>query len=160
VRAKIAVVASLMCLWTAGCASMGSKPVIEAPVTYSKDAGSQPEKLWPHTGLEKAFSHYWGLRYAGMVDEAFALEAPYFQEMVPIGRYKLRVEGARKNKLIEMEVSGVKKQTDQFFEIQCLSRFKAPGGDLKEVYLVDRWVNVDGTWFHVFRDPVVFPAAS
>jgi hypothetical protein len=160
VRAKIAVVAVLMCLWAAGCASVGPKPAIEATVTYSNDAGPQPEKLWPDAGLKEAFSHYWGLRYAGMVEEAFALEAPYFQEMVPIDRYKLLADGTRKNKLIEMEVDAVKKQTDQFFEIHCRSRFKAPDGSLKEAYLVDRWVDVDGTWFHVLRDPVVFPAAS
>jgi hypothetical protein len=127
---------------------------------YGKDAGAQLEKQWPDQGLKKAFSRYWGLRFAGMVEDAYALEAPYFQEMVPMGRYKLVAEGTRKNKLVEMEVRAVSKQTDHFFEIQCLSRFKAPDGRIKEVHIVDRWVDVDGTWFHVLKDPMVFPAAS
>jgi hypothetical protein len=159
-RTRTVIVAVLMCLWAAGCASLGLKPAIEAPVTYSKDAGAQPEKLWPDEGLRKAFSHYWGLRFAGMVEDAYALEAPYFKEMVPMGRYRLYTEGTRKNELVEMEVRAVNKQTDHFFEIQCLSRLRTPDGSLKEIHLVDRWVDVDGTWFHVLRDPVVFPAAG
>jgi hypothetical protein len=160
VRAKTAIAAVLMCLWAAGCASLGSRPVIEAPVTYSKDAGHQPENLWPKAGLKEAFSHYWGVRFSGSAEDAFALEAPYFREMVPIDRYKLLADGTRKNKLIAMEVLSVKKQTEHFFEIQCRIRFKAPDGSVKDPYIADKWVDVDGTWYHVLRDPMVFPAAS
>jgi hypothetical protein len=154
------MVMAIACLVVAGCGVFGGKALPEAQVVYSKESGLTPEQLLPDGNLRKAFARYWGLRFAGKVDEAFAMEAPYFQEMVGMNRYRLFVQGTRKNQLIEMEIRGVERKTDHFYEIQCRPRFKTPEGEIKEIYMVDRWVDVDGTWFHVLKDSVVFPAAS
>lgn len=159
VLAMITAIASASLL-IGGCATFGGKSVPKAQVTFSKESGLTPIQMLPEESLLRAFSRYWGLRFAGQTDEAFALEAPYFQEMVGIKRYRLFVQGTGKNELIEIQVRSVERKTDHFFEIQCRPRFKTPEGEIKEIYIVDRWVDVDGTWFHVLRDSVVFPAAS
>jgi hypothetical protein len=156
----LAMVTAIAFFAVGGCAIFGGKALPEAPITYSKESGLTPDQLLPEESLRKAFARYWGLRFAGEVEKAFAMEAPYFQEMVGINRYRLFVEGTRKNKLIDIEIRSVDRKTDHFYEIQCRPRFKTPEREIKEIYIVDRWVDVDGTWFHVLKDSVVFPAAS
>lgn len=156
----LAILLAIACLTVGGCATFGGRPLPEAPVTVNNESGLTLDEILPDESLRKAFAQYWGLRFAGKVHEAYAMEAPYFQEMVGINRYRIYAQGTGKNELIEIQIRSAQRKSPHFLEIQCSPRFKTPEGELKEIYIVDRWVDVDGTWFHVLKDSVVFPAAT
>jgi hypothetical protein len=141
----------------AACAGLTGGP--KAPITYS-DSKKPPEGLWPDRVLEASFGRYWGVRFSGKAEEAFSLEAPYFQEMAGLPRYRLYVQNAQKNTLLGMDVRELNKETEWFVSIKCVARIKTQGGETKETFLLDRWVNAGGKWYHVIKDPLLFPAAS
>jgi hypothetical protein len=140
----------------AGCASVASKDRAEVVVTYSKDLQVPPDRLWPDEELKRTFSRYWRLRFAGEVDEAYKLEAPFFQEMTSIGRYRVYVPKLRKD-VQSVEVRGLNRKTSHLVTIECLVRMRTAEGELRDVYLEDAWVSVREKWYHVIRDPIFFP---
>jgi hypothetical protein len=153
----IAILAVGCLLAMVACAGLTGGP--KAPITYS-DSKKPPEGLWPDRELEMAFGRYWGLRFAGKIEEAFSLEAPYFQETAGLPRYRLYVQHAQKNTLLGMDVKELTKQTERFVSIKCVARIKTQAGETKESFLVDRWVYAGGKWYHVIKDPLLFPKVS
>jgi hypothetical protein len=152
---RIAWLLTACVLLMAGCA--GLKQSGESPVTYDGSSNA-PDGLWPDKELEGAFRRYWGLRFAGKVEEAFSVEAPYFQEMTGIARYRLYVQHAQKNMLLGIDVKGATKETERFVIIKCVARIKTQAGETNETFLLDRWVHAGARWYHVIKDPFMFPA--
>lgn len=143
-----------------GCSTFS--PQVAPPatiITYSPDAGAGPDQLWPDDRLREVFARYWSLRFSDQSQEAFKLEAPYFQEMVEEARYRIYVSGPARNELINIEVRDLAQKTEYCVEITMVAHIKIDSKKKKEMILHDRWVNAGGQWYHLLRDPIFFKEA-
>jgi len=126
-------------------------------INYAEELGDRPEQLWPDPLLKRAFAHYWGNRFSGTPKEGFALEAPYFQEMVSEDFYRRYVQNAVQNKLISINLLGLDKEGEQLCALNCKMLIELPNGNKEEVSIKDRWVFAGERWYHVIRDQFFFP---
>jgi len=133
----------------AGCAPRVSGPV----VTLDRSAVSINGK----SGLLKTFRTYWALRAKGDADGAFRLEAPYVQDVVFIQKYRNYVHLFHKARLVKVEIYGVD-SGKAFFSacLDCRAAYEGKGGREQRDFR-DCWVEVDGSWYHVLNNPLIFP---
>lgn len=125
-------------------------------IAYEGLVTSESE-FWPEDALKQAFTRYWATRYNGTWEEALALEAPHFQEMVPHGRYRFYAKGFSRNELLEVVVRDLIQAGDYLYEFSLGLRFRTGGGEEKMSWFQEQWVKVDGRWYHVLKDRFVFP---
>ncbi len=118
------------------------------------------EISWPGSDLKKRFEQYWGLRFQGQIEEIRAIEAPYLQEMIPFGQYRNYMRGAGRNTLKKIEVFDIVQRSENFVEISLNLHFEKESGEETTSGRRDRWVRAQDEWFHVIRDPLIFPATS
>lgn len=130
-----------------------------AKLTFSSKIENNSD-LWPDEQLPQIFAHYWWLRFQGKTKKMFSLEAPYFQEMVNLEKYHNYVKGAANNELIDVQVIDIKGKSEYLYEVPCRLKFKTPNGIVEENDKLDRWVKVDGKWYHVLRNKLIFPRIS
>ena len=143
-----------------GCSTLSPQVAPPATITYSLlDAGAGPDQLWPDDRLREIFASYWSLRFSGQSQEAFKLEAPYFQEIVEAARYRIYVKGPARNELINIEVRDLVQITAYCVEITMVAHIKIQNDKKKEMVLHDRWVNAGEQWYHILRDPIFFKEA-
>jgi len=132
----------------AGCARV-SGPAVTLDRSVSIDGKS---------GLLETFRAYWALRTKGDADGAFRLEAPYVQEVVPMQRYRNYVRLFRGARLVNVEIYGVD-SNESFSSLTCLdcrAAYEGKGGGEQRDFR-DCWVKVDGSWYHVLNNPLIFP---
>lgn len=110
--------------------------------------------------LQSLFYRYWAHRLAGLSDQAFELEAPYFQDAANRMRYAEYTKQASGVDMVDIKVREVNKKTDHLYQIHCRFRYKMNGGGEKDWFIIDRWVKVEDRWYHVVYDPILFPLLS
>ena len=110
------------------------------------------------SGLLETFRAYWALRTEGDADGAFRLEAPYAQEMVSIQKYRNYVRLFRGARLVKVEIYGVdsNKKSPFLACLDCRAVYESKGGGEQRDFR-DCWVKVDGSWYHVLNNPLIFP---
>jgi len=130
----------------AGCAPLTPKVVFEKGVS-----------LKDNKGLAKVFQRYWAYRVKENVNEAFKLEAPYVQEMVSPGRYRnyLRLYG--KGRLQSVSIYAVHAETAYYLCLDCRGLYQPKGKKEETRDFQDCWVKVNGKWYHVLQNPLLFP---
>lgn len=128
-------------------------------ITYADDVNVDPHNFWPDSNLKTVFAKYWQLRFEGESEEAFAIEAPYFQEMANFNRYR---QFTKKNphKLVELKMRGRDQRTERLHLIHCTARLKDSNGVIQNFFFVDQWIFFDNQWYHVWRDRLIFPGLS
>jgi hypothetical protein len=131
-----------------GCAISPDKLV---DTVYTRENGASQ---WPDKKLEKQFRTYWSKRFAGPVEDGYNMESPYFRELVPLGKYRNYVQNALKSKLLKMEIQIVEQVSDYMVRIDCTAWIQSGDRKPTEVMMADRWVFVEGKWYHVIRDPL------
>jgi len=144
-------------------ACLGAVNQYLVPIIYSDQIQNLPggaEVFWPDKGLKKAFAEYWNLRYSKFWKNCYEKEAPYFQEMVSRSRYENVVKTTHLNSIVNIEVRSIQKITSTFYEIQISLHVIGSNTEKKEILVTDRWVYVEGNWYHVIRDMFIFPNAS
>lgn len=134
-------------LLSIGCATAPTKTV---QIVYNRGIA---EGFWQDEILEDKFKEYWFNRFSGEVEDNYNSESPYFQEMVSLGKYRSYVQNARRSVLVRMEIAGIEKISDYLIKIECNAVLVRDGKQI-EVSMADRWVNVDGKWYHVIKDPL------
>ncbi len=133
-----------------------------------KEAGSDvninyPDQLdarsfWPEKSLEHVFATYWSKRFAKVDPEKLmALEAPHFQEMVPLERYRNFMQHLPRGSIQEIEIVHSVQVTKYLFEMSMRIRYIGADDQQRSFSLRDRWVQVHGMWYHLLRDPLIFP---
>ncbi len=134
----------------AGCARV-SGPAVTLDRSVSIDGKS---------GLLETFRAYWALRTKGDADGAFRLEAPYAQEMVPMQRYRNYIRLFHGARLVNVEIYGVD-SSEAFFStcLDCRAVYEGKGGGGQRDFR-DCWVEVDGSWYHVLNNPLIFPQSG
>jgi len=168
-RRILGVAAILMLLIAPACtdntpetkkAEEKASPVKQEPVatiTYAGELGETPAGVWPDPDLEKAFAQYWANRFSGTPKEGFAMEAPYFQDMVSEGLYTRYTTNARVNKLVSVQILGINYEGEYLCTVKCKLLIELPDGKRDETGLRDRWVLAGNKWYHVIKNRFFFP---
>ena len=140
------------------CAAQHRNDAPLPPITYHEQRNIDENEFWPDPQLKEIFGRYWRLCFDGRSKETWALEVTYFREMIPEQRYSGYIRGYLISELLGIEIWDLVKESDNFFTIRCAISFKK-GNEKKELFFDDHWVKVRGEWYHVIRNPVLFPAA-
>ena len=149
---------------TCGCMSASDQPKlrkITMAYTGMPDAKINPDSFWPDSNLKETFERYWSLRYTRDVTQlSFAIEVPYFQEMVDEEKYNVYIGSAWQNEPLEIDFQKITKDADNLYSFVFTLKLRVANKEVQEVNLADQWVKVRGKWYHILRDTLVFPTIS
>jgi hypothetical protein len=147
-KSVIAITIAIMILY--GCSASVNKNV---PIVYPQNAEFGG---WPDKDLENRFQEYWFNRFAGRVEDNYRMETPYFREVIGFERYNNYVRHAVINKLVNVEIQKITKETDFLIGITCVMRTQpASGGRPFDTRIVDKWLFIDKKWYHVLKDEIL-----
>ena len=144
----IALIMGLMSAF--GCATQ-TPPGKMLQIGYAQEAGAGK---WPAGKLEEAFRQYWFNRFSGRTEDGYNMENPYFREMVSLPKYQNYVHNTSKSKLIKMKIQEIIKVSEYLVKIDLSLQLQAGSSKPTEVSIADRWVYLEGKWYHVIRDPL------
>ncbi len=102
------------------------------------------------------FNQYWSLVAGKEVEKTFTREAPYIQEMISEKSYALYMKLLYKSELQGVEVLGVTCEQPFLCCIDCRLTFLSHGKTVSR-NLRDCWVRVQSKWYHVFKNPLIYP---
>jgi len=109
--------------------------------------------------LKQRAGEYWGYRINNEQEKAFAYESPQSLDGITLSEYRTRLGagvtwlGAEPEKVV---LKG--DEAAVYMKIRYLWTFTEhqPKSGFENTY-VDRWKFQDGTWYHVYRKPVMTP---
>ena len=113
--------------------------------------------LWPDDRLKYLLARFWTHRFEGESAATWEMEAPHFREMFSYQTYDMIMSRARMNQLLEIRMHGLEQKTGHLVLILLEISFREPGGRVRNIYMNDHWLKLDGTWFHVEKDEFLFP---
>ncbi len=125
-------------------------------IRYAADEDNYPDENWPDARLKERFAEYWYKRFSGELEELWIMEAPHFQFMANPQRYRNYLIQGMAQQPIEIEIKEINKITDYNYSILCQLEFWRTGKH-HSIIIGDSWVFVDNEWYHILRDPFVFP---
>lgn len=155
----IALTAIFLCVCS--CSIFGHHDQIHvdyAPAIQSLPGGV--ETFWPNNALKCSFIDYWTLRYSSNRENSFEKEAPFFQEIVGRTRYENIIRATSRNTLENLEITSIQRINEYYYEIKMMQRVRNTKGELLVLHIIDRWVYAGENWYHVTREPLIFPAAN
>ncbi|MDA3894689.1 MAG: hypothetical protein PF482_00935 [Desulfobacteraceae bacterium] len=141
-----------------GCsthASLGGPSPSRCGITI--DYAEDTENQWPDQKLEDAFCKYWTLRYTGNIQQTYSMEAPQFKDQVSIEKYELYVRRTKNNTLEKIVINDVGKKSSDLTHIDCNFFLKTKSDNGPSSSIRDKWIRIEGEWFHAMRDPFFFP---
>lgn len=156
---SICIMVALLVLYISllpGCSSLMT-PRTPPVLTQAELAYFHDEIEWECDDLAFAFRSYWLDLYRGRVDQAWEREAPFFRYLADRGVYQAFRIGVSKNTLERIIVTGVVERGPRARQVRGRIVFSSGSGKSGDMQLIDDWVQVQGTWYHVYRNPRVFP---
>jgi len=129
----------------AGCAQLGPRVVLDKGISFKGNES-----------LQQAFRLYWGLRSKGDFEQAFKMEAPYVQEMVALGMYHNYIRLFSKARPKAIHIYRMESEETFFVTLDCRAVYQVNGNE-KTRDFQDRWVSVEGKWYHVLKNRLMFP---
>lgn len=128
-------------------------------IIYQHEPTSSAPFKWPEGGLAQSFERYWKAFRDG--DKAFCYnaEAPHFRFLFSEATYGAYWGVATKLPVDHVEVLSLEQKSPYFVEVPMWLVKKDAQGQTVRVGVKDRWVKVSGQWYHVLRDPIVFPGS-
>ncbi len=129
-----------------------------APAIQSLPGGI--EAFWPSDALKYSFIDYWTLRYSNDRENSFEKEAPFFREIVGRTRYENIIRATAINTLENLEIISIQRVNEYYYEIKITQRIRNAKGEVLVLHIIDRWVYAGQNWYHVTREPLIFPAAN
>lgn len=142
-----------------GCATtttLDKEPGHRLEIIYPDQLDAR--SFWPEESLEQVFAGYWTKRFAKAdPEELMALEAPHFQEMVALQRYQAFMQNLPQGSIQEIEIASAMQVTEHLFVISMRISYICSKGEQRAFSLRDRWVQVQEKWYHLLRDPMIFP---
>ena len=106
--------------------------------------------------LMAGFNQYWSLVARKEVGKTFTREAPYVQEMISEESYRLYMNLLYKSELQGVEVLGVTCEQPFLCCVDCRLTFLSHGKTVSRS-LRDCWVRVQNKWYHIFKNPIIYP---
>ena len=127
----------------------------ELPNSPDQDL-SLEELVQENERLMAGFNQYWSLVARKEVGKTFTREAPYVQEMISEESYKLYMNLLYKSELRGVEVLGVTCEQPFLCCVDCRLTFLSHGKTVSRS-LRDCWVRVQNKWYHIFKNPIIYP---
>jgi len=113
---------------------------------------------WPDSQIEDVFGEYWGYRSSGDAINVLKLEAPYVKVMVDIERYTEFIKAGKKKNWNAVRIDKIELIDQNLIRIGFTAEIKEDASiRVREVYFRDRWVLMNGRWYHAFDDPIINP---
>ncbi|MEI6260742.1 MAG: hypothetical protein WCR46_12655 [Deltaproteobacteria bacterium] len=75
-------------------------------------------------------------------------------------RYENIIRAAAKNTLESLEILSIQRVNEYYYEIKITQRIRNAKGEVLVLYIDDRWVYAGQIWYHVTREPLIFPGAN
>jgi hypothetical protein len=116
--------------------------------------------FWSDGNLKQAFISYWNQRYSDKWKDAYSKEAPYFREIINRNQYENVIKGAVSNHIEGIEIEKIQRVTADLYEIHFMLKLITSKNEKNELFFKDQWVRAGGDWYHVMKDPFLFPKAS
>ena len=128
-------------------------------IEYAPELASNggQESIWADQKQQEAFCKYWTLRFDGKNDKTYIMEAPKFREQATIEKYMLYVKRTKNNVLKRIVINGSGRDDNDLFYVDCKLHLKTKSGDEIVNSIRDKWIKVEGKWYHAIRDPFFFP---
>ena len=126
-------------------------------ITYGDLKG--PDEFWPDEKFKDVFISYWLWRFQGKAEEAFQIEAPYFQEIISDTHYRKYVQ-LNPNRIVGIKFLDIQMMTQRFYFIDFALVLEGDQNYEKSVGLRDEWIFYNEEWYHVWRDKFIFPSVS
>lgn len=120
-------------------------------------SGPNEKISWPEPDLAQAFEKYWSAFAREDMDACLEMEAPHFRFVVDRERYVNYFDIVTKGEVTKVEILEPHARTPFFAEVPIWLIKRTPSGEVVRIGMKDRWVKVQGRWYHVIRDPLVFP---
>lgn len=124
-------------------------------LTYTPDLEDK-DRIWPDEKLKKEFTEYWYNRFTSDTQRAWKMEAPHFQFMASRQRYNNYVSSGKSQLPVHIHILEISSLGDYLYRIQVRIDFSRGLKD-HSVIINDQWVNVQDNWYHIIRDPLIFP---
>lgn len=116
---------------------------------------------WPDKDLKHTFETYWMYRSAGDVKDVLKLEAPYVSVMVdPVSYSSFIAAGGKGKKWDDVKINSVDWINQGLIIVGFTVNKEDATGQKENVYYKDRWLLMDGRWYHAFDDPIINPDPS
>lgn len=139
------------CLCGPSAFSSGTSSIV------SPRSGPNEKISWPEPELGQAFEKYWNAFAREDMDACLEMEAPHFRFVVDRGRYLNYFNIVSKGDVTRVEILEPLARAPFFAEVPMWLIKTSPSGEAVRIGMKDRWVKVQGRWYHVIRDPLVFP---
>lgn len=151
---------ALILLFLSGCAlkdTESSRQFHGADFDLECAAEDQDKCSWPDKDLPRRFVRYWSLRYTGPLQDLFAMEAPFFQYVVPQERYNNFFRSGFDLSVDKIRIYSVKEINKNLADVVMQVEHLDSSGRSKTMSYQDRWVLVEDEWYHVVQNSLVFP---
>jgi len=114
---------------------------------------------WPDSQLEDMFGEYWGYRSSGDAINVLKLEAPYVKVMVDPEKYSGFIKAGKNKSWNEVRIENIEWKNQNLIFIGFTAEIKDEDSSIRvrKVYFSDRWVLLNGKWYHAFDDPFINP---
>ena len=129
---------------------------ISYELDYNLQGDTKASQFWPNPELKKAFASYWEYRFKLNMDKAWELEAPHVQFLGSKDAYKRFYSKTMQKKLSSVQLTEVQKIHSDLLAIVCQLQM-GEGDQDKTSDILDHWVRVDGKWYHLPKNPIIFP---
>jgi len=104
--------------------------------------------------LRRRVSEYWGYRVSGELDKCYGYEYPLLRKQKTLIQY-LKKYKTRTLKWLDFGIKGVRieedAKADVMLDLKVAVRLPGIPPHQRDSAIVDRWVKIDGIWYHVFE---------
>lgn len=142
----------VLCVFALAPSSLGSETF-----TVRSHLGENATVRWPEAELAKAFETYWAAFARRNVEACLSMEAPHFRFLVQRSQYAHYIEIVTKGDIKGLEILEPVLRTPFFVEVPMWVLKSSSSGEVLRIGMKDRWVKIQGRWFHLIRDPLAFP---
>lgn len=121
---------------------------------------SKNKDIWPSKELKDVYKKYWINIYEGNIDACFDMQAPHIKNIIKKNRYVYFTQHAQRNKLNEIRIKKIKKNTKYNYDIIAEFVIQKDTDKIVKTIVKDRWILLDQKWFHVVNNPLFFHEIS
>ena len=116
---------------------------------------------WQDSALQKAFTEYWDAVALGDLNTTWEMEAPYFRFVIPQLRYdRFRGLISSKRDVKEFRVRSPRQLSPWLYAVPMRFIFQNTDPSAPPYFKLDYWIKTDHGWYHVVKDPFLFPEVS
>ncbi len=159
-----ALVLLLMALFLFSCGKQESTQGNRAQRTGARIVSENKDGQtiqWPDLALQKAFTEYWNAVVLGDLNTTWEMEASYFRFVIPQLRYdRFRGLISSKRDVEEFRIRNPRQLSPWLYAVPMRFVFRNSDPSAPPHFKLDYWIKTDRGWYHVVKDPFLFPEVS